>query len=108
MKLFAIAAILLLISCAHDESPTSNMAGPYVIVTPTSSHDAMYRVAFKNYENDGINIHSREVRHDLLENALDDNYCTVGYTVKHEEVVKEGLLTDFGRQSNYYIYVSCE
>lgn len=107
MKYLFIIPLLFLAACAH-ETPISNAASPYTLITPTNSHDAMYRVAFKNYENDDINIHSRKIRHDMVENSINDEYCSHGYLIKHEEVVNEGLMTDFGRQSNYYIYVACK
>lgn len=107
MKLLTLATALLLASCA-SQNPTSNSADPYVTIVPTNSHNAQYRVVFKNYENGDINIHSRKVRHDLLKDSIDAEYCPDGYIVKHEKIVKEGLLTNSGRQSNYYIYVRCD
>ena len=98
-------AIFALISCA-TENPISNAADPYVVIDPTTDYDAMYRVGFKNYENDDINIHSREVRHEMLDNTI-TKYCREDYKIEHEEFVKEGLLPPYGRQHNYYIYVSC-
>jgi len=106
MKLLTLTTLLLLASCAN-QNPTTNDADPYVTITPTNSYNAMYRVAFKNYENDGVNIHSRKIRHDLLAEFINAEYCPDGYIVKHEEIVKEGLLTNSGRQSNYYTYVRC-
>ena len=107
MKLLTLATALLLASCA-SHNPTSNNADPYVTIAPTNSYGAQYRVAFKNYENDDINIHSQTIRHDLLKDSIDTEYCPDGHNIKHEEIVKEGLLTNSGRQSNYYIYVRCD
>jgi len=53
MKLLTLTTLLLLASCAN-QNPTSNKANPYVTIAPTNSYNAMYRVAFKNYENGAL------------------------------------------------------
>ena len=104
-----IAVLLTVAACGHETPKTWNIADPYSIVTPTSDYDAMYRIGFKNYdrEDEDVNIHSRSVRHELLDQTM-VGYCSDGYDIDHEEFVKEGLLTQTGRAHNYYIYVSCQ
>jgi len=103
---FVCLFVVLLASCSNS-NPKLNTADPYMEINPTTDYNSEYRLGFKNYENDGIDIIARETRTELVEEVMVD-YCQDGFIINHEEFVKEGLLTNFGRRKNYYAYVSCQ